>query len=253
MHALSREESVATSLQELKAIEDRRVAEERAALERARAEAEAARLATEREVKARAEAAAAEQRRRDEAEAATRHERQLAIVRVEAEARARVEAEARVRAEADTRAEVAARLADEIRAARAAMPANKPVALVVACAGFALAAIVLGFIAMRLDGQLDIRGNELRAALDRVDAVGRRVAELDRKIAALTADSAAKQREIDRLHQELAAKPAEPPPPAIKRPPPSSHHTPTSPKEPPHEIIDTKGCCNTPLGSMPRS
>lgn len=141
MQVARQQNSIITSLSELRDIENQRIAEDRAAIQRA----EAARLA---------ERAAAEQRVRDEeqARAQAAHDAQLALERARLEA----EREARLRIDAAAAAELArqqvaleqTRMEEELQLRRAALAKTRPTWMVAVTCVATLAAGVLVWFAL---------------------------------------------------------------------------------------------------------
>ncbi len=213
------ESSIITSLSELRAIEQQRVAEERATVERERAAAIAA-------------AKAAELARIEAAEARLQAEREerirIEIARAEAERDARVRVEA---AEATERARLAAqleerRMAEELELRRAEVAKKRPTwMLVVTGVAFAAAIALTGFAIDRsltmerakeqeraaqvekakAKEQLRELGEQMRALQIEIDAFDGRLAGLQQKlVAAQTA--ADRKRVADEIAAESAAK-----------------------------------------------
>ncbi len=187
--ALRREDSVLTSLRELRHIEDGRREQERADA--------AARAAALREDDARRLAAreAAEQHARAEAEAAAARD---AVARQQAERDERLrmhEAEARVRAEAEAVAQraafeaVARQRVVDLAVAPTTAPARRGGVL---AAAFAVIALACG-----------------TAALQRHLALGAAEAELGRQVAATQAATDEQRRTVTRLEQDVATLRAE--------------------------------------------
>jgi hypothetical protein len=250
------EASVMTSLSELRAIEHQRIADERAAIDRA--------IAVERESKR-----AADQAVRDAEDARLAAERD-AVVRAE-QARADAERELRLRVEAAEAAERARqqaaleqqRLEQEMELRRAEVARKRPtwmlaVTMIAVVAGVALA-IFAGLraidandaelarqqaVAAKTDAQRD--AHEARAQLDKLehdlDALDQRVhAAQDKVIAAQTAVDREKARlELVELGKQQAAQ--------RKRVQDAKDAAAKKERDKP---LDLKGCANTALGCLP--
>lgn len=176
------ESSIITSLSELRAIEQQRIADERAAIERERAaEIEARRTAEQ------AKLDAEERRVREEREAIMRVEQ--ARLEAEREARMRVEA-----AEAAERARLTAaleqqRLAEEVELRRAEIAKKRPTWMLVVTGMALVATIGLGWYAV-----------ERAAERDRADQA-RIEAENEKRLAQQEAKEA--REELDRLAKQM--------------------------------------------------
>jgi hypothetical protein len=181
------ESSIITSLSELRAIEQQRIADERAAIERERtAEIEARR--------------AAEQARIDAEQRRLREERE-AIMRVE-QARVDAEREARMRVEAADAAERARlqaaieqqRMAEELELRRAEIAKKRPTWMLVVTGMALVATIALGWYAVERAGERDI-ADQARIAADNEKREAQRMAQQARE-------------ELDRLALEMDAQDA---------------------------------------------
>ena len=251
------ESSILTSLSELKAIEEQRIGEERAAIEKSRhAEAEARRAAEQ----ALADAHAA--RLRDAQEAQLRVERAKADA--EREARMRVEAtEASERARWQAQLEQD-RLAQEMDLRRAEVAKKRPRWMLAVTSVAAVAAMGLGWYA--LDRSQSARRSEqlarvaelekqkakdaARDAQDKLDGVMQSMAELDAQIAAAQAaltqdeDAAGLKRASDALAEAYRKKAdAQRRADELRRKKDAIERG---------KVIDVTGCTDTALGCLKR-
>jgi membrane protein involved in colicin uptake len=196
MHALQREESVLTSLNELRSIEQERVADERAARERSLAEAEAARLDAERkradEVRAKIEAAEAESRQRADAEREAVRKQELAVALAEAEARAKAEAEL-----------ASVRMAEEIQLRREQVQRTRPVLLFVVSGVLACAGVAAAWIAMQRGEEIAQIQQATHDAEQRTKAAQAKTEDLRRQTEALEATKAQVQKMLDDRERQL--------------------------------------------------
>ncbi len=208
------ESSIITSLSELRAIEQQRIADERAAIEAKRAAEIEARRAVE---QARLDAIAA----REQAE---REERiRIEIARAEAEREARMRLEA---AEAAERNRLAAqleerRLAEELELRRAEVAKKRPTWMIAVTAIAGLAAVGLSWLAIDRSNEMaraeeariiatrekDKAREDLLETQKRLDGLRGDVDRIDGNIARLTTqlESAKTAAEQKRVAQELAA------------------------------------------------
>ena len=184
MQVVRQETSIIQSLSELRDIENQRIADERAAIQRAAA----ARLA---------ERAAAEQRARDEEQARARaeHEAKLALERARLEA----EREARLRIDAAAAAELArqqvaleaTRMEEELQLRRAALAKTRPTWMVAVTCVATLAAGVLVWFALSSRSTTEEARQQTRQA------------ELEKERAKQASREA--QAELERISRDLEA------------------------------------------------
>ena len=199
MQVARQQNSIITSLSELREIENQRIAEDRAVIQRA----EAARLA---------ERAAAEQRVRDEEQARVRaaHEAQLALERARLEA----EREARLRIDAAAAAELArqqvvlehTRMEEELKLRRAALAKTRPTWMVaVTCVATLAAGVLVWFALSSRNSTEDARAKARHAEIEKErakEAAREAQVELARIGQELESNSAAIKQAIKRV--ELA-------------------------------------------------
>jgi hypothetical protein len=196
------ESSVLFSLRELRDIEHRRVADERAAANAAEEAKERARVAEVARVAAEREAALAAEHARKEAELAARN-RQLAedAIRIQ-------ETEARLRAEALVKLE-GERLAYEVELRREEIARKRPRWLMGVAAGCAVVAIGVGMLAMRASDTADqSRERALQVERDRQKTLAE-IAAQEKKIADLESDIRNAKSEIEKKNLEIKKTQAE--------------------------------------------
>jgi colicin import membrane protein len=190
------ESSIITSLSELRAIEQQRIADERAAIERTRAADIEARRAAEQ-----AKLDAQERRVREEREAQVRIE----IARAEAERDARVRVEA---AEAAERNRLAAqleerRLVEEMELRRAEVAKKRPTWMIGVTIIAALAAIGLTWFAIQRSQQMAAADEARERAIREKEAATVNLREAQQRLAALQADVDRIDADISRLTKQL--------------------------------------------------
>lgn len=196
------ESSVLFSLRELRDLEHRRVADEKAAVKSAEEAKERARVAEVARVAAAREAAEAAERARKEAELAARN-RQLAedAIRIQ-------ETEARLRAEALAKLE-GERLAYEVELRREENARKRPRWLMGVAAGCAALAIGVGLLAFKASNTAkESRERALQVELSRQKTLDE-IAAQEKKIADLESDIRNAKTEIERKNLEIEKKKAE--------------------------------------------
>lgn len=205
------ESSIITSLSELRAIEQQRIADERAALE--------ARRAAEIEVQRALEQARADaERARVQAERDERMRIELAKAEAEREVRLRIEAH-----EASERARHLAqleerRLAEEMELKRAEVAKKRPTWMIAVTVCAALAAVGLTAFAVNRSQEMadadaakakalherDVAKAEIREAKERLAAIQKEMDALDGQIVALTTQLTDAQTDADRKKAAIA-------------------------------------------------
>ena len=239
------ENSIPTSLHELREIEQERISDERAA--RARDEAAREQLVRDSiqrqiaEAEARRETALAEAARQRAAVEAEQRTRDTAIACAEAEARVRAEAEL-----------ASARLAQEMELRHAQVARTRPIGLVAVIASLVLGAGGLGVWIARQSGELDnqrslIDGLHGEQAQWKAKAVAydHQRQTLEGQQEAMTIELTTLRREIDELTRAIAA--AHKAPAAL---PPATHvpHV-----ETPHGIVIDEACTHSAIGDCSKS
>jgi hypothetical protein len=235
-------EAARDALRELRSIHEQRIADEQAALERARAAAAAITAETERQ---RHESERAELLRREQAERAD------ALARAEIEARVKAEHElAIIKAQADARARIELVLArPPVDLQPRELPGSR-VAWVLGVA-LALAVVALGLavnMAIERGDALATRSSELAGATHRLDELGTRIASIESKLRASDQIAAARQRDLGAANAEIArlrTVPAAAPAAALR-----SHTAPHAPPNTAHPPLVIPKSCNTP-GAAP--
>lgn len=249
------ESSIITSLSELRAIEQQRIADERAAIERTRAaEIEARRLA---------------EQARSEAEQAKLHAEREERMRIEI-ARAEAEREARLRVEATEAAERARwaaqleeqRLAQEMELRRAEVAKKRPRWMIAVTAIAALCAVGLTWFAIDRSQQMAVSDEarerataekekakaDLREAQARLASIEREIDAFDAELRRLTKVVADAQNEADRKRAVLALKAADDAKKAAQKRLADEEARRWKKKR--GEIIDVSECTGTALGCL---
>jgi hypothetical protein len=196
------ESSVLFSLRELRDIEHRRVADEKAVAKAAEEAKERARVAEVARVAAEREAAEAAERSRKEAELAARN-RQLAedAIRIQ-ETEARLRAEALARLESD-------RLAYEVELRREEIARKRPRWLIGVATGCAVVALGVGMLAMKASNTAkESKERALQVELARQKTLDE-IAAQEKKIADLESDIRNAKSEIEKKNLEIKKKQAE--------------------------------------------
>jgi len=196
-------EAARDALRELRSIQEQRIADEQAALERARAAAAAVRAEGERH---RQDAERAELLRREEAERA----HALALARAEIEARVKAEHElAIIKTQADARVRVELELAATRHAIELQPPLEIPQSRVAWVLGMALALAVVALglavhMVIERGDALATRSSDLATANHRLDELGTRIASIESKLRASDQLATSKQHDLDAANAEIA-------------------------------------------------
>jgi hypothetical protein len=195
--ARQNEHSVLSSLSELRAIEEQRVADERAAVEAAEL---ARRQAIEAEQRAREEAAAKKVREA--------HEAQLAIenARVAAEREARMKIEAAEAQERNRQQAMLAeqRLAQEMELRREEVAKKRPTWMVVTTVIAMIAAFVLVYVAIDRTRAQEQANEQKRIAIAKQHEMKKQLEELQANVAGIERDLSALDATTDKLVKQLA-------------------------------------------------
>jgi len=243
-------EAARDALRELRSIQEQRIADEQAALERARAAAAAVRADGERH---RQESERAELLRREEAERA----HALALARAEIEARVKAEHElAIIKTQADARVRVELELAATRHAIELQPPLEIPRSRVAWVLGMALALAVVALglavnMVIARGDALATRSSDLAAANHRLDELGTRIASIESKLRTSDQLATSKQHDLDAANAEITRLRAVPSAAPVAAP---RHHTAphVSPSEPHPQLVIPKSCTSGgPLDCMP--